>query len=110
MVIPFLRGRNAAARKTVTESATIVKRGRLGYVRLEMILPPLKAFRKKHKPPLSQQGLADLLGVDRVTVVRWETGVRKIGGDRLSDVSAKTGIPRGKLRPDLAALMRDAAE
>ena len=50
------------------------------------------------------------MGVDRVTVARWETGVRKIDGDRLSVISAMTGIPRGKLRPDLAALMRDAAE
>lgn len=76
----------------------------------KMTLPPLKAFRKKHNPPLSQRELADLLGVDRVTITRWETGRRKIGGDRLSDISALTGIPRTKLRPDLAALMRDAAE
>jgi DNA-binding XRE family transcriptional regulator len=79
-------------------------------VNTEMDLPPLKAFRKKHDPPLSQRALADLLGVDRVTVARWETGIRKIDADRLSDVSARTGIPRTKLRPDLAALMRDAAE
>jgi transcriptional regulator with XRE-family HTH domain len=79
-------------------------------VNTEMTLPPLKAFRKKQNPPLSQRQLADLLGVDRVTVARWETGRRKIDGERLSDVSAKTGIPRTKLRPDLAALMRDAAE
>jgi DNA-binding XRE family transcriptional regulator len=79
-------------------------------VSTEMTLPPLKAFRKKHDPPLSQRELADLLDVDRVTVARWETGIRKIGADRLSDISARTGIPRTKLRPDLAALMRDAAE
>ena len=77
-------------------------------VSTEMTLPPLKAFRKKQK--LSQQQLASLLDVDRVTVARWETGIRKIGAEKLSDISAKTGIPRTKLRPDLAALMRDAAE
>jgi DNA-binding XRE family transcriptional regulator len=77
-------------------------------VSTEMTLPPLKAFRKKQN--LSQQELAKLLDVDRVTVARWETGIRKIGSDRLSEISAKTGIPRGKLRPDLAALMREAAE
>jgi DNA-binding XRE family transcriptional regulator len=33
---------------------------------------PLKTFRKKHNPPLSQEDLASLLGVDRVTVARWE--------------------------------------
>lgn len=79
-------------------------------VNTEMTLPPLKAFRQKHDPPLSQRELADLLGVDRVTVTRWETGRRKIDSERLSDISARTGIPRTKLRPDLAALMRDAAE
>ena len=77
-------------------------------VSTEMTLPPLKAFRKKQN--LSQQQLASLLDVDRVTVARWETGIRKIGAEKLSDISAKTGIPRTKLRPDLAALMRDAAE
>ena len=77
-------------------------------VSTEMPLPPLKAFRKKQN--LSQQQLASLLDVDRVTVARWETGIRKIGAEKLSDISAKTGIPRTKLRPDLAALMRDAAE
>ena len=33
---------------------------------------PLRIFRKNHNPPLSQQDLASLLGVDRVTVARWE--------------------------------------
>jgi len=67
---------------------------------------PLKAFRETQAPPLTQEQLADLLGVSRTTVARWETGTRKLGKDWLSKVAKKTGIAPAKLRPDLAALMR----
>jgi transcriptional regulator with XRE-family HTH domain len=67
---------------------------------------PLKAFRENHTPPLSQEQLAELLGVSRVTVTRWESGTRKIHDEKLPIVSAKTGIAPAKLRPDLAELMR----
>jgi transcriptional regulator with XRE-family HTH domain len=36
----------------------------------------LKKWRKEHK--VSQQRLADLLGVAQNTIARWETGARKI--------------------------------
>jgi transcriptional regulator with XRE-family HTH domain len=74
------------------------------------ITHPLKTFRESQTPPLSQEQLAKLLNVSRVTVTRWESGARKIDDGKLPNVSAKTGIPRTKLRPDLAALMREAAE
>jgi transcriptional regulator with XRE-family HTH domain len=74
------------------------------------IAHPLTTFRKNQTPPLSQEQLANLLGVSRVTVTRWESGARKIHDGKLPVVSAKTGIPRTKLRPDLAALLREAAE
>jgi transcriptional regulator with XRE-family HTH domain len=74
------------------------------------ITHPLKTFRESQTPPLSQEQLADMLRVSRVTVTRWESGARKIDDKKLPVVSAKTGIPRTKLRPDLAALMREAAE
>lgn len=70
---------------------------------------PLKVFREKQEPPLSQQGLADLLGVDRVTVARWETGARKVDAELLPNVATRTGIPRSELRPDLAALLNSEA-
>jgi transcriptional regulator with XRE-family HTH domain len=66
---------------------------------------PLKAFRENQKPPLSQEQLANLLGVSRVTVTRWESGTRRVDDDLLPRVSEKTGIPTAVLRPDMAELM-----
>jgi transcriptional regulator with XRE-family HTH domain len=63
---------------------------------------PLKAFREKQTPPLSQQQLADLLDVDRVTVTRWESGSRRVDETKLDLVSERTGIGAAQLRPDLA--------
>lgn len=66
---------------------------------------PLKSYRENQTPKLSQAALAEKLGVDRITVVRWETGIRKIDETKLLDVSSKTGIPRKELRPDLVELL-----
>lgn len=63
---------------------------------------PLKTFRETQDPPLTQDQLADLLGVSRTTVARWETGTRKVDRELLLLVSQKTGIPTNELRPDLA--------
>jgi len=68
---------------------------------------PLTTFRKQHCPPLSKQQLADMLGVVRMTIHRWERGKRKVDPDLLPTVSEKTGIPKGILRPDLAALLSE---
>lgn len=65
---------------------------------------PLRTYRESRDPKLSQAALAALLGVDRLTVVRWETGVRRIDQDKLPEISSKTGIPAADLRPDLARL------
>jgi len=70
-----------------------------------MINHPLKTFRGSQKPRLSQKQLADLLGVSRTTVARWETGTRRIGGELLHTISKQTGISKRKLRPDLAELI-----
>lgn len=70
---------------------------------------PLKLFREQHSPRLSQAELGVRLGVGRVTINRWETGLRPIGIQFLPEISRKTGIPAGELRPDLAQLVRGAA-
>lgn len=74
---------------------------------------PLVAYRKGQVPPLSQQDLADRIGVNRVTVTRWESGARKIDEEKLQIVAEKTGIALAELRPDLAErakLFNEAAE
>lgn len=71
---------------------------------------PLTAFRKRHVPPLSKGELAARLGVSRVAVHRYESGERKPKINLLQKITAETGIPAEQLRPDLADLMREAAE
>lgn len=61
---------------------------------------PLMSYREAHG--LSQAELADTLSVSRMTVWRWEKGERQPDPDKLSDITAKTGIPARELRPDLA--------
>jgi transcriptional regulator with XRE-family HTH domain len=62
---------------------------------------PLRTYRTSKSPKQSQADLADVLGVSRLTVLRWENGDRKINESLLSAVSKKTGIPAKELRPDL---------
>jgi transcriptional regulator with XRE-family HTH domain len=66
---------------------------------------PLREFREKQTPPLSQDQLGDLLGVTRETIARWETGVRKPDVTSLPKIAEVTGIPASELRPDIAAQM-----
>jgi transcriptional regulator with XRE-family HTH domain len=68
---------------------------------------PLRLYREHHTPKLSQKGLADRLGVARLTVLRWESGERKIDRTLVSDVSKKTGIPVKDLRPDLLSELEE---
>lgn len=63
---------------------------------------PLRTFRERQKPALSQAGLARLLGVARPTVNRWESGERQIDVELVPKISAMTGIQPKELRPDLA--------
>ena len=69
---------------------------------------PLKTYRDKRE--ITQEALGKELGVTDVTISRWETGARKIDDELLPMVSEKTGIPKSKLRPDLAELLSEAAE
>lgn len=74
-------------------------------------LSELKDFRARHKPRLSQGDLGLKVGVSRMTVFRWEKGIRKIEDEKVPLVAKVTGIPPNVLRPDLAALLSpEAAE
>lgn len=57
----------------------------------------LTNHRKKSGKTLEE--LASTLGVDRVTLWRWETG--RVPVSRLADVERITKIPRRDLRPDI---------
>jgi transcriptional regulator with XRE-family HTH domain len=65
---------------------------------------PLASFRNRQKPRLSQKALAKRLGVYRETVARWEIGTRQIGRGSVPKIVKETGIPVGKLCPDLVDL------
>ena len=73
---------------------------------------PLKEFRERQTPPLTQDQLADLLGVSKASISRWESGRRKVDQELLPKVADRTGIDPSELRPDIADLMkrREAAE
>ena len=65
------------------------------------VTSPIRTYRESHQPKLSQEALAKKIGVARLTVLRWETGERKIDADKIARVSQVTGIPAKELRPDL---------
>jgi transcriptional regulator with XRE-family HTH domain len=63
---------------------------------------PLQVWRESRQ--LKHRDLAEMFGVDRATISRWEGGTKRISVLLLPLVAEKTGIPAAKLRPDLAAL------
>lgn len=71
-------------------------------------IPALKDFRKRHA--LSQGELGEKVGVCRMTVFRWEKGIRKIDDDKVPLVAEITGIQPSVLRPDLAALLNEPVQ
>lgn len=60
---------------------------------------PIKAYRTARK--LSQEALAEFLGVSRLTVLRWENHQRPIDPNKVAHVATMTGIPAQELRPDI---------
>jgi transcriptional regulator with XRE-family HTH domain len=66
---------------------------------------PLTKFRRSQVPPWTMQQLADVLGVNKGTVSRWEARQRMPDDDLLLKINRKTGIPIGRLRPDLERLI-----
>jgi DNA-binding XRE family transcriptional regulator len=69
----------------------------------------LSALRQyRDEADLSLQALALAIGVNKTTVRWWEK--RGVPAGRLREVERVTGIPRHRLRPDLASLFSEAAE
>jgi transcriptional regulator with XRE-family HTH domain len=67
---------------------------------------PLRAYRKKHQ--LSQQQLADKLGVSRSLVAMMEGGNRPFTDDMALLIEDRLGIDRMITRPDLFRRRRAA--
>lgn len=64
----------------------------------------LTSYRKTRG--ITQETLAEEIGVSSITVSRWETGARKIDTELVPVISEKTGIAPALLRPDLAYLFK----
>lgn len=67
---------------------------------------PLRAYREAQNPPLSQEELARILGVNRVTVTRWEGRQRQIDSQHAELIYHRLGIGPAAIRPDWAKLFR----
>lgn len=61
---------------------------------------PIKSYRERQKPPMSQGEFGSRVGVTRFTVMRWEKGA-PIDEKKLPAVSKEIGIPAKELRADL---------
>lgn len=55
-------------------------------------LHPLREYRSKHRPPLSQSKLGERLGVTKFAVSKWESGARNIEAPMAEKIEAETGI------------------
>lgn len=61
---------------------------------------PIRAYRERQTPVMSQGQFGDKVGVTRFTVMRWEAG-GPIDEKKLPAVSREIGVAAGLLRPDL---------
>lgn len=50
---------------------------------------------------LTLDAVASQFNVDRTTILRWEKGEPPVPIKRVSEIETVTGIPRGRLRPDV---------
>lgn len=62
---------------------------------------PFAAFRSATGK--SQDELADLLGVNRATVYRWEKGEPPVPVSKIDKVATVLGVTRKDIRPDIYA-------
>lgn len=58
-----------------------------------MIEHPLTSYRKRTVPPKSKAEVAREIGVNRATIMRWESGKRRPEPRFLSAIARLTGAP-----------------
>lgn len=56
-------------------------------------------YRQDHD--LTQEALAEQLGITKASICRFERGDRKPSVKRVDEITKITGIPRHELRPDV---------
>lgn len=56
-------------------------------------------YRQDHA--LTQEQLAEQLGITKASICRFERGERKPSVKRVDEITKITGIPRHELRPDI---------
>jgi transcriptional regulator with XRE-family HTH domain len=76
---------------------------------MEDVVPLTVLTEWREREGLNKAQAAKRVGVPRATWLRWETGVRRPGKDKLPKLEQETGIPTRVLRPDLAELLSGAA-
>ena len=59
----------------------------------------ISIFRKERG--LTLDAAADVFGVNRRTLIRWEQSAPPVPIKRIVEIEAITGIPRDELRPDI---------
>lgn len=64
-----------------------------------MTKQPIASYRQKLG--LTHKAVAQLFGVDRTTVIRWERGEPLIPLKRLDDAAKIYGVTKKKIRPDI---------
>lgn len=67
---------------------------------------PLKDYRASQVPPLTQERLAEQMGVTRVCLSRWESGTRRMPAEVLWKFYQLTGIQPAQMRPDLEPILK----
>jgi len=55
-------------------------------------LHPLRAYRTRQNPPLSQEKLGELVGVTKFAISKWESGSRNIDPRTAEKIEEITGI------------------
>lgn len=66
---------------------------------------PIAAFRKAQVPPLTQDELGEKIGVDGMTVSRWERGESLPQRKHWPTIERVTGVTPGQMTTAYASLM-----